>query len=567
MNDGRAAVVTDAAPLPPPAEPVGRKSRRRGRRGWRVATLAVAIAVVAPVGVVAAGAVTPSVRVWRFLWNTSLTEMLVSTVVLMAGVVAGSLVLGTGLAWLVATFRFPGRAVFSWLLVLPLAVPAYVLGFVYVWLLDYPGPLQTVLRGVFGPGVWFPEIRAMPVAVVVLTLTLYPYVYLLARTAFAEHAAGTYDAARTLGHGPVRAARRVLLPMARPSLAAGAALVAMETLTDYATVQYFNVETVSVGIYRVWNGMYDRVAATELASLVLVFAVTIIAVERALRRRARYHQPGGAARGVEPVRLRGWRAAAATTGAAAVVGVAVVLPVIQLVRWSSVATLRAAGGGLDPRYLSYLFNSLLIAALAALACVVLALVVVNAGRFVDHRSTRGLTRLTTIGYAVPGPVVAVGVLVLLAGLDRVLDAAGIDWGALLVTGSLVGLVYAYVVRFLALSVGSLDASLEKVTPSMTASALTLGASPRRVATRVHLPLVRSGIGVALVLVAVDALKELPIVLLLRPFGFETLAIWVYQLASESRWELAGLPALTIVTVAAVPVVVLFRRELGEGYAP
>lgn len=567
MNDGRAGVVTDAAPLPPAAEPVGRRAPRPDRRGWRMATLAIAVGVVAPVGVIAAGAVTPSLRVWRFLWNTSLAEMLVSTVVLMAGVVAGTLVLGTGLAWLVATYLFPARRIFSWLLVLPLAVPAYVLGFVYVWLLDYPGPLQTGLRGLFGQGVWFPEIRAMPVAVVVLTLTLYPYVYLMARSAFAGHAAGTYEAARTLGHGPLRAAWRVLLPMARPSLAAGAALVAMETLTDYATVQYFNVETVSVGIYRVWNGMYDRVAATELASVVLVFAVTIIAAERALRRRARYHQAGGAARAIEPVRLRGWRAAAATMSCTAVVAVAVALPVAQLVRWSSVATLRAAGGGFDPRYLSYLFNSLLIAGLAAFACVVLALVVVNAGRFVDQRSTRGLARLTTIGYAVPGPVVAVGVLVLLAGLDRLLDAAGIDWGALLVTGSIAGLIYAYVVRFLALSVGSLDASLEKVTPSMTASGLALGAPPRRVATRVHLPLIRSGVGVALVLVAVDALKELPIVLLLRPFGFETLAIWVYQLASESRWELAGLPALTIVAVATIPVVVLLRRELREVRVP
>lgn len=540
-------------------------ARPRGdaRRGWRVATLTIAALVVVPVGVVAASVLTPSAGVWGFLWRTSLVEMLTSTVALMAGVVCASLVIGGGLAWLVAGYRFPGRGAFSWLLVLPLAVPAYVLGFVYVSLLDYPGPVQTGLRTLFGAGAWFPQVRSMPMAIAVMALALYPYVYLLARSAVAEQAVATYEAARTLGQGPLRAAVRVVLPMARPSLAAGAALVAMETLTDYATVQYFNVETVSVGIYRVWNGMYDRVAASELASLVLLFAVVIIVAERALRGRARYHQQGGAVRGIEPVQLRGWRAWAATGLCASVVGVTFLVPAIQLGAWSSLATLRAAGGGFDPRYLSHLWHSVLVAGIVALVCAGMAAIVVNATRLGGNRSTRGLARLTTIGYAVPGPVVAVGVLLLLAGLDRLLDAAGFDVGGLLVTGSLLGLVYAYVVRFLALSTGSLDASLEKVPPAMTMSALSLGAPPRRVATRIHLPMIRSGIGVALVLVAIDALKELPIVLLLRPFGFETLALWTYQMASESRWQLAGLPALTIVALATIPVVALFRGTLRE----
>ncbi|MFW6091250.1 MAG: ABC transporter permease [Actinomycetota bacterium] len=547
----------------PEAASARERFRRPVRLRWLLATCAVAVLVVLPVALVAASVLTPSTDVWGFLWRTSLPEMLVSTLLLLAGVVLGTLVLGSGLAWLVATYRFPGRSAFSWLLVLPLAVPAYVLGFVYVWLLDTPGPVQTGLRGLFGDDVWFPEVRSMAMVIVVLTLALYPYVYLLARAALAEQAAATHDAARTLGQGPLRVARRVLLPMARPSLAAGGALVAMETLTDYATVQYFNVETVSVGIYRVWNGMYDRAAATELASLVLVFAITIIVVERALRGRARYHQQGGGARGREPVRLRGWRAWTATGVCAAVVGVTFVIPAAQLLNWSSIVTLRSPDGQWDARYLEYATNSLLIAGAAALACLLLAAVVVNANRFGGDRLTAGLARLTTVGYAMPGPVVAVGVLVLFAALDAGLDLVGASWGGLLVTGSIVGLIYAYVVRFLAVSYNSLDASLEKVTPSMTASALTLGASPLRVVGRVHLPLIRSGIGVALVLVAIDALKELPIVLLLRPFGFETLAVWVYRLASESRWELAGLPALTIVAVATIPVAVLIRRSMRE----
>jgi iron(III) transport system permease protein len=534
------------------------RARRTPRRGWTVATGVVAALVVVPVGIVAASVLTPSVEVWRFLWESGLWRAIVATVVLMGGVVVGTLVLGSGLAWLVATYRFPGRGVFSWLLVLPLAVPAYVLGFVAVSLLDAPGPVQTALRGLFGPDVWFPAPRVMWLAVAVLTLALYPYVYLLVRAALSEQGAATYGAARTLGLGPVRAARRVVLPLARPSLAAGGALVAMETLTDFATIQYFNVETVSVAVYRVWTGMYDRAAATELASMVLVFAVAVIAFERLLRGRARYHQPGGGRATVEAVPLSGAKAWAATAACAGVVGMAFVVPALRLLGWTSLSTLQGVGGGVDPRYLTYLGNSVLVAGLAAAVCVALGLVVVNAGRLAPDQATRGLARLTNIGYAVPGPVVAIGVLLVMAGIDGALDSVGLSWGAALVTGSLFGLVYAYGVRFLALSTNSLEASLDKVTPAMTNSALTLGAPPRRVVRRVHLPLIRSGVGVALVLVAVDALKELPVVLLLRPFGFQTLAVWVYELASESRWELVGLPALTIVLVATIPVVLLFR---------
>lgn len=567
MNSGQAPpTVVPSVPTggPSVARPARGATRRGsasdGRLGWRLVVVVVAAVVVVPVGLVAVSILTPTTDVWSFLWRTELPSMLVTTVVLLGAVVLGTLVLGAGLAWLVGRYRFPGQRWFSWLLVLPLAVPSYVLGFVYLGLLDSPGPVQTALRSWFGAGVWFPEIRSLPMAVVVLSLAFYPYVYLLARAALTEQTAATYEAARVLGHGPLQAARRIVLPMARPSLAAGAALVAMETLTDFATVQYFNVQTVSVAVYQVWNGMYDRVAATEIASLVLVFAIVVIGLERVARGRARFHQ-GGGARTVQPVRLRGAKAWAASGVCGVVVGITFVVPVVQLVAWSTTTTLRTTSGGLDPRYLSYLVNSLTIAGLTALGCAGLAVLVSSATRLGGGAATRRLARLATIGYAVPGPVVAIGVLAMLAAADGALDAVGLSWGGVLVTGTIAGLLYAYVVRFLALAYSSVDASLEKVAPSMTDAALTLGASPRKVVRRVHLPLVRSGVGVGLVLVTVDALKELPVVLLLRPFGFETLAIWVYQLASESRWELAGLPALTIVAVALLPVVLLFRKTL------
>ncbi|HSJ43408.1 MAG TPA: iron ABC transporter permease [Euzebyales bacterium] len=508
----------------------------------------------------ASSVLTPDREVWRFLWQTGLARMVGATIVLMFGVVAGTLVLGGGLAWLVAAYRFPGRRVFSWLLVLPMAVPSYVLAFVSVYLLDAPGPLQTALRSVLGIDVRIAP-RGIALAVLVMSVALYPYVYLLARAALTEQAAVTYGAARTLGLGPAQAAWRVVLPMARPSLAAGGALVAMETLTDFATIQYFNVETVSVAVYQVWNGMFDRAAATELAAIVLVFAVTVIAVERALRGRARYDQRGGHGPRVAPVTLTGWSRWAASGLCALIVGVGFVVPALRLLGWSSLSVIGGSAGGFDPRYLSYLGNSVLVAALTALLCVAAAGVVVNAVRLTPDRATRGLARLATIGYAVPGPVVAIGTLLVLAGIDAALDLAGLDLGATLITGSLVGLIAAYVVRFLAPATNSLEASLDKVTPAMTMSALTLGASPGRVVRQIHLPLIRSGLGVGLVLVAVDALKELPVMLLLRPFGFSTLAVWVYELASESLWDLVGLPALTIVAVAALPVVALFRGTL------
>ena len=443
---------------------------------------------------------------------------------------------------------------------LPLALPAYVLGFVYLGLLDHPGPVQSGLRRVFGPDVWFPEVRSFWLGALVLIVAFYPYPYLLARAALREQTATTYEAARALGAGPLVVARRVLLPLARPSLAAGALLVAMETLTDFATVQYFDLQTVSVGIYQVWVGQYDRAAASELAGVVLLFALAVIAAERVGRGGARFYQQS-AGRSLAPDPLHGRAAALATGTCALVLAVAFVIPVAQLLLWSRPSETSV---GLDARFLGYVTNTAVIAAAAAVLCVVVGVLLVSASRLGGGRSTAWLARAATVGYAVPGPVVAIGVLILLSAVDAALDAVGISLGAALVTGTVAGLLYAYGIRFLALAFGSIDAGLEKVAPSLTLAALSLGARPSRVVRWVHLPLLRPGIGVALVLVAVDALKELPIMLLLRPFGFETLAVWVNQLATESRWESAGPPALTIVAVAVVPIIVIFRRTLADG---
>ncbi|MEV7605106.1 iron ABC transporter permease [Paenarthrobacter sp. NPDC089322] len=544
------------------AAPSTQKRRPRlaaggGRPTWTLLVVLVAVAVATPIvavvldGIGSLGATAPP---------RALLDMVLTTLMLMVGVAAGSLLIGGGLAWLVTAYRFPLRNVFVWLLVLPLAVPAYVLGFVFLSVFDVAGPVQELLRAVFGVDVWVPEVRSLPAAVLVMTLSLYPYVYLLARTALVEHTAGAYDAARTLGAGQGRALRRVLLPLARPWLAAGMALVMMETLTDFATVQYFNVQTVSVGVYLVWKGTFNFHAATQLAVLVLLFAVAVLAGERALRGRARYHRQGGRGQGLQPQRLRGGRAWAATVTCAAAVSVGFLIPVLQLLAWAVGEAAKNTGFLADPRFGQYLVNTLVVAAVTAAACVLLSLGVGHGVRMGGGRFVPWLAQLTSVGYAVPGAVVGIGVLITFATLDNLLEAAGVPGGTgLLVTGSVLGILYAYVIRFLAPAYQAIDASFAKISPTVTYSALSLGAAPQRILARVHAPLAKSGIAVALMLVAIDAVKELPIVLLLRPFGFTTASVWVYELARENFWEKASLPALIIVAAAILPVLVIVRQ--------
>lgn len=535
---------------------------------WSGLSVLIAALVVLPVVVVGASILTPTGEVWSHLWATVLPEMLGNTGILLLGVGLGTLVLGTGLAWLVVAYRFPGQALFDWLLVLPLAVPAYVMGFIFMATFDFAGPVQTALRGWFGSGARFPDIRSAGGVIVVMSLVLYPYVYLLARAAFHEQAAATFESARTLGHGRLAAMFRVALPMARPSIAAGVTLALMEALTDIGTVRFLNFPTITDGVFRVWHGLMERDAAAELASLALLFALAVILLERRLRGRTRYYQAGGRDRGVAPVRLSGWAGWAATGTCALVLAAAFVLPVAQLVAWAAGEVALGAPGAFDSLYWGFLRNSLFISTAAVVVTVILALLLAYGVRFGGGWLTRSAAGLATIGYAIPGAVIAMGVLVSLAALDHGVDGVAQQWWGtgtgLLLTGSAAGLLYAYVVRFMAVSYHSVDASLEKVTPEMDGAARTLGASPGRVLWRIHVPLVRAGMFTGAALVFVDVMKELPVTLLLRPFGFDTLSIWVWQMASESLWASAALPALTIVAAGLVPVLLLMRAATPRG---
>ncbi|HYN31115.1 MAG TPA: iron ABC transporter permease [Ilumatobacteraceae bacterium] len=497
---------------------------------------AIAVAVAVPVLVIVWSIVQPSTDVWLELWETRLPGMIRDTAALLVMVLAGTIVLGTALAWLVTAYQFPGRRLLGWLLVVPLAIPGYVLGFVWLDTLQEPLGARAV--------------RSIWLCALVLTLTLYPYVYLFARAAFREQSQRAVDVARTLGCTRMQAFWRVVLPMARPSIAGGAALVGMEVLTDVGTVRLFNVSTIADGVLRVWFGTGDRNAAAELSVLLIGVAIFLIAAERLMRGRARYTQSGTTV-GLQIHRLRGRRAAAAMIAGWSVFSIAVALPLIRLVTWA----VEAQGSGQAETVAGdlgfHLMSSLRITALATIACLVLG-VLLTIGLNRNRASGAITARVATLGYAVPGPVVAIGVLVTLAALDR---TGWLPDGWLLV-GSVVGLIYALVVRFLAVAYQGIDSSVGKVSPSMVDSARTLGAGRFRVATRIELPLAAAGIIAAAVLVAIDTLKELPITLLLRPFGTETLPIWVWQATSESLWVQAAVPSLAIVAIGMVMVVVL-----------
>jgi len=526
---------------------------------WTVAAVAIAGLVAVPLLAVVSSLATPVPEVWSHLLRTQLLELIINTILLLTGVGLGALVLGTTLAWLVVHYQFPGRAIFEWALMLPLAMPAYVIGFVFLAHFDFAGPIQTALREFFGPNFWLPNPSSGWGVTMVMTLVFYPYVYTLARAAFLEQAPGTLETARALGRSRFRAFVEITLPMARPSLVAGVSLALMEALADFGTVATFGYRTLTEAIYRVWHGMFDRLAATQLAVVLLGLAFLVILVERGLRGRARYTQVRNHGEPLAPVRLTGLRAVAATSACATVVLAAFGIPVGQLLVWA-VPTL--ARTGLPTGFGPQLENSLWLAAVTATTACVMAVVLAYATRLHPTRSVTLSARFAATGYALPGAMIAVGVLLPMAWLDRILgdtlrETFGINVG-LVLTGSAVGLVFAYLVRFLAVSFQTVEASLSKVPRNLDEAARSLGIGTGRTLGQVHLPLIRRGLLAALALVFLDVMKEMPATLLLRPFGLNTLAVGVWQFTSESLWEEAAVPALAIVAAGLVPVIFAMR---------
>ncbi|MDR7433101.1 MAG: iron ABC transporter permease [Armatimonadota bacterium] len=534
------------------------------RRTWHgllpAAGLSVAGALSLPVLTVAASVFFPSEAAWAEFVRLVLPRYVRNTVWLLLGVAVGTLGVGVGAAWLVTAYRFPGRRLCQALLLLPLAVPAYLVAYTYADLLQYSGPIQSALRGWLGwtRGYPFPEIRSLGGAVFVLSFVLYPYVYLLTRAALLEQSPVVWEVSRTLGHGPWSTFFRVALPVARPGIAAGLSLVAMEVLADFGTVKYFELDTFATGIYLVWFSFGSVLGAAKLAVWLMGFVLAVVAAERLSRGRKRYHRPAGPVREARPQQLTGPRAALALVAC-------LVPPALGFGIPGGYLGWMAWVGG-DPlwgrAFLRLAGNTFVLAATAAGAAVLLSALLAYGLRLAPTPVMRLAARVVSLGYAVPGVVVAVGVLVPLGWLDNTVDAYFRRWWGvptgLVLTGTTFTLVYAYLVRFLAAALSTVEAGLSRIGPTLEGAARTLGHGPGSVLLRVHAPLMRGSIFTAALLVFVDALKELPATLVLRPLNFDTLAVRLYLLASDERLVQASTSGLCILAVGLVPVLWLDR---------
>lgn len=530
---------------------------------WSVGAVAIAALVLMPVASIIWIAFHPTENIWPHLLSTTLPRYLSNSLLLMlaVGLIAG--IAGTGAAWLVTMYRFPGRGWLQWALLLPLAVPAYVGAYALVDFLEYAGPVQTGLREAFGwsrpSDYWFPRIRSRGAAIVVLSAALYPYVYLLARAAFREQSGAGYEVARALGVGPWGRFWRVGLPLARPAIAAGMAVVMMETVNDFGAVDYFAVQTLTTGIFSVWLQAGNLGGAAQLAAVILVLVVMLVTLEKISRRKSRHF---GSARGMRPVTaqdLQGWQGWLAMLACLVPFGVGFVLPVTVLAGHAM-----DAGQWVAPGLLRALANSLVVGGVAAVLTVVAGVFMVYGTRLSGHRLPVLLLPVTAIGYAVPGAVLGIGILIPLAAFDHALadtveGLTGIDPG-LILTGSAAALALAYVVRFFAIAQGTADAALGRVSPSLPMAARSLGRTAGQTLRAVHVPLIRASVGSALLLVFVDCVKELPATLLLRPFNYDTLATRVYAKASLENLSEAAPAALTITLVSLVAVAFLARAN-------
>ena len=514
-----------------------------------IVTLLLALLVMLPVLIILVSVFSGQLDLWQHLADTVLVGYLSNSIGLVVGVGVGVLIIGVPTAWLTVACEFPGRRILTWALLLPLAMPAYIIAYTYTGIFDFAGPVQSFIRELTGWGYgeyWFFNIRSLLGAAVMLTLVLYPYVYLLARAAFLEQSPSVLEAARIMGYSSRKAFVCLALPMARPAIIAGLTLALMETLADYGTVQYFGVSTFTTGIFRAFYGFGDVAAASQLAAILLTFVILLITLERYSRKRARYHSVKG--RSIQRLALNGGKGWAACIVCVLPLLLGFLIPALQLLYWSVTEAV------VDDTFFILAWNSFYLALLAACIAVVLALLLAYAKRlYFRHKAVNAAVSMAAMGYALPGTIVAIGVIVPLAWLDHSLidwfeRSLGVEMG-LLFSGTLIALLFAYTVRFLAVSLGAIESGLSKVKNNVDNVARLLGCTPLQVLRRVHLPLLKGSVLTAFLIVFVDVLKELPATLILRPFNFNTLAVRAYELASDERLIDAAPASLLIVPVS------------------
>lgn len=545
------------------ADGMSRAEYRSLRQGRRFRPLAVFVCIVGllillPIISVIASIFTPSEGVWQHLFSTVLADYVTNSFLLMLGVAVGVILLGAPTAWLTSRCDFPARKFFVWALLLPLAMPAYIIAYTYTGLLDVSGQVQTLIRNLSGLSYgeyWFFDIRTLTGAITMLTLVLYPYVYLLARAAFLEQSPSLTEVSRTFGYSGKRAFLSLYLPMARPAIITGMTLALMETLADYGTVQYFGVSTFTTGIFRTFYGFGDTAAAAQLASVLLGFVTLLILLERHSRQQSRYYTTKG--KPVVLIKLQGIQALAAILVCSLPLLFGFIVPAGQLLYW---ALLEAS---IDSDFFLHAWHSFYLAVGAASIAVMLAILLAYAKRlYKNHALINTTTTMAGLGYALPGTIIAIGVIIPLAWIDNRLivlaeNVLGINMG-LLFSGTVVALLFAYTVRFLSISLGAVESGLQQIKPNIDDAARLMGYRPLDVLKKIHLPLLKTSLLTAFLIVFVDTLKELPATLILRPFNFNTLAVKAYELASDERLIDAAPASLLIVVVGLIPVILLSR---------
>ncbi len=523
----------------------------------------IAIIISTPAIAVLTSVFYDSGDIWNHLVNTVLKDYILNTLYLMLGVGILVLITGVGTAWLVTMCKFKGSSIFEWALLLPLAAPSYLLAYAYTNMLDYFGPVQIWLREVFGwtsiNDYWFPNIRTLPGAILMLALVLYPYVYLLARVAFLEQSVNTLEASRALGCGPWRGFFTIALPLARPSIIAGLALALMETLNDVGTVEYFGINTFTTGIYRTWFGLGDRIAAAQLAGFLTIFVIILIVLERWSRSQARYYQGGSSQKQLPKYKLGLVRSIFAQIACLIPLVLGFLIPGGFFLN----LTIRHAEETLNDSFFELAKNSFILAMISALLAMIVSVLLAYGQRLNQNLGMAIAVRIAASGYAIPGSVIAVGALIPMARFDNTLDSFMRDTfnlsTGLLLSGTITALIFAYLVRFLSVSFGTVESSLNKIKPSLDDAARSLGYNPSSTLVQIHAPLMWSGMLTATMLVFVDVMKELPATLVIRPANFDTLAVRVYQYASDERLIEASAPALAIVLVGIIPVILLSWR--------
>ena len=528
------------------------------QRRWYPISLFFVALVCLPISVLLLSWHSVDTQIWNHLWETQMTRLLSNTAFLLAGVGVGVTLIGVSLAWLTSLCEFPGRRWLDWALVLPFAIPAYVLAFVFVGLLDFSGPVQTLLREWFGSGLRLPSVRSTGGVIIVFILVFYPYVYLLARTAFLAQGRGFMEAARVLGLSPWQAFWRVALPVARPAIGAGVALALMEALADFGAVSVFNFDTFTTAIYKTWYGFFSLSSATQLASLLLLFVAVLLFSEQ--RARGAIRPSNERPRGKALYKLRGWKAFLATTWCCLVFLCAFVIPILQLLAWFW----QRGRFDLDERYTALITHTLYLGLMAAAITVTAALLLAFAKRMTPTKRMHALVGFANLGYALPGSVLAVAIMLAFSYLDEhAVIPLSLSFGGAgkpILLGSLSALLLAYMIRFMAVAYGPLEGALARIKPSLPEASRSLGISGLSLFRRVYLPLLLPGCLSAALLVFVDVLKEMPATLLMRPFGWDTLAVRIFEMTSEGEWARASLPALTLVLVGLLPVVLLIRRS-------